>query len=196
MIPIALFHSVLCVCKGTEDAAEILRAAGHDVKIVDQYDGRTFDDYKEASAYAQNIGYPTLMEKAASAVKTLAGGFIATGFSNGDGMAEYVAMCRRTRGVLMFSGALPLIMMGVSDWPRRVPTQIHYTVDDPFRQQDRIDAVAAPVRVAGASIEIFDYPGNGHLFTNPSLPEEYDVKSTEILWRRALAFCAAPPTVM
>ena len=45
---IALFHSVLGVRAGIEDAVQRLTAAGHDVVVVDQYAGRTFDDYDEA----------------------------------------------------------------------------------------------------------------------------------------------------
>ena len=40
--------------------------------------------------------------------------------------------------------------------------------------------------VAGA--EVFDYPGRGHLFTDPSLPDEYDAAAAELLWERVLAF--------
>jgi len=127
--------------------------------VVDQYDGRVFDDYQEANEFAQSIGYPTLM-----------------------GLAE--------RAVL--SGALDLAMIGANAWPAGVPAQIHYTLADPFRNQAWIDTIAALVRSAGASIEVFDYPGAGHLFTDPSLPTEYDASAAELLWSRVMPFCAAP----
>lgn len=62
--------------------------------VVDQYGGRVFDDYEEADEFAQAIGYPTLMGLAAEAVAALSDGFIAAGFSNGGGMAEFVATKR------------------------------------------------------------------------------------------------------
>src|SRR5918997_1104856 len=43
MSHVALFHSVLGARPGMIEAAERLRAAGHEVKVVDQYDGRVFD---------------------------------------------------------------------------------------------------------------------------------------------------------
>jgi len=52
MTRIALFHSVLGLRPGVEAAAEVLRAAGHQVRVVDQYDGRVFSDYSEADAFA------------------------------------------------------------------------------------------------------------------------------------------------
>ncbi|MBN9608853.1 MAG: dienelactone hydrolase [Actinobacteria bacterium 69-20] len=188
MTSIALFHSVLGVRRGVLDAAERLRVAGHDVRVVDQYDGRVFDDYREASAFAESIGYPALMRRAAEGVQDLPDGFVVAGFSNGGGMAEYVATQRAVSGVLMLSGALALAMIGAERWPAGVPGQIHYTVDDPFRNQPGIDAVLANAREAGADVETFDYPGRGHLFTDASLPDEFDAEATELLWQRVLAF--------
>lgn len=91
MTQIALFHSVLGARPGIQDAVEHLRGTGHDVLVVDQYAGRVFDDYGEADAFAQSIGYPELMRRAAAAVEALPDGFVAAGFSHGGGMAEYVA---------------------------------------------------------------------------------------------------------
>lgn len=45
---------------------------------------------------------------------------------------------------------------------------------------------------AGASAQVFDYPGSGHLFTDPSIPGEYDEQAAALLWHRALAFCRSP----
>ena len=190
MTSIALFHSVLGVRHGVLDAADRLRSAGHEVRVVDQYEGRVFDDYPEASAFAGSIGYPALMERAAEAVADLPDGFVVAGFSNGGGMAEYVATQRSVSGVLMLSGALALDMIGVQRWPAGVPGQIHYTVGDPFRNQDGINAVLTAAREAAVDMDMFDYPGDGHLFTDASLPEEFEAAATEILWERVLAFSA------
>lgn len=61
----------------------------------------------------------------------------------------------------MISGILPLEMLGADAWPAGVAAQIHYTEDDPHRRQDRVDAVAASVRAAGAPLHVFDYPAPG-----------------------------------
>ncbi|TFV64360.1 hypothetical protein E4P41_02110 [Geodermatophilus sp. DF01-2] len=44
----------------------------------------------------------------------------------------------------------------------------------------------------GTPIEVFDHPGSGHLFTDPSLPAEDDARAAEQLWQRALASCRSP----
>lgn len=192
MTEIALFHSVLGVRPGITDAATRLRADGHQVLIVDQYDGRVFNDYDEAGRFVEQVGFPELMHRAVQAVHDMPDGFLAAGFSNGAGMAEYVATQRPCSGVLMLSGALPVSMLGTETWPDAVPAQIHYSEHDPFRSQEWIDAVVRDGRAAGAPIEVFDYPGSGHLFTDPSLPSEYDEQAAALLWQRALAFCRAP----
>ncbi len=43
MTTVVLFHSVLGVRRGELDAADRLRAGGHDVLVPDLYDGRVFD---------------------------------------------------------------------------------------------------------------------------------------------------------
>ena len=189
MTQIALFHSVLGVRPGVLEAADRLRAAGHDVRVVDQYDGRVFDDYEEAGAYAESVGYPALMQQAADAVADLPDGFVVMGFSNGGGMAEFVATQRAVSGVVMLSGTLPLAMLGAEAWPAGVPAQIHYSTDDPMRFPEWLDDVVASIRAAGVELDLHDdYPNAGHLFTDPTLPDEYDAESAELLWKRVLSF--------
>ena len=165
-----------------------MRGAGHQVLVVDQYDGEVFDDYDAAGAYAASIGYPELMRRAVAAVEHLPDGFVTVGFSNGGAMAEHVATQRQVAGVVMLSGALPLQMIGVDAWPAGVPAQIHYTLEDPFRQAGATESVAASVAAAGAAVEVFDYPGAGHLFTDASLPGEHQPDEAVLLWQRVLAF--------
>lgn len=188
MADIALFHSVLGVRPGIHDAAQRLRAAGHRVLVVDQYDGRVFDDYAEAGAFSEALGYPELVRRGLAAVEPLPDGFVAAGFSNGAAMAECVATQRVCSGALLFSGALPLEMLGAASWPSGTPVQIHYALQDPFRRQEWVDGLAAEVSASGSRVEVFDYAGSGHLFTDASLPDEYDETASAVLWARAEAF--------
>ncbi len=189
MSEIAIFPSALGVRAGVLDAATRLRAAGHQARIVDVYDGRTFDDYAAGSAFAEDLGFPELMRRATAGAEGLADDAIVLGFSNGAAMATHVAVSRPVGGAVLVSGALPLAALGAARWPRGVPAQIHQATDDPFRRQDAIDALAQDIRAADASVEVFDYPGAAHLFTDPSLPAEFDPDNAEVLWRRVLAFC-------
>ncbi len=189
MTNVALFHSAMGMRPGMHEAADRLRGRGHPVVVVDQYDGKIFDDYGEADAFVQQVGFPALMQRAVDGVRELPDGFVCVGFSNGGGMAEYVATQRPVAGVVMCSGALPLPMIGIESWPDGVDAQIHYTVGDPRRREGWAEAVAASVVAAGAKVDLYEYPGSGHLFTDASLPDEYDADASELLWQRVYAFC-------
>jgi dienelactone hydrolase len=185
---VALFHSVLGVRAGVEEAAARLRAVGHEVRVVDQYDGRSFDDYADAAAHVEELGFPALMQASLDATADLPEGFVVAGFSNGAGMAEHVALHRPVGAAVLFSGALPLPFLGADAWPGEVPVQLHYGVSDPKRNQDWVDELLQAVRASGASAEFHEYATAGHLFTDASLPDEFDAEATETLWRHVQDF--------
>jgi dienelactone hydrolase len=191
MASIALFHSVLGIRAGVTQAADRLRAAGHEVLVVDQYDGKSFASYAEGDRFVEELGgYPELMDRAVRGVESLPDGFVAFGFSNGGGAAEFVATQRAVAGSIMVSGSLPLHFLGQSRWPTGVPAQIHYTLDDPKRHEGWADELAASIVEVGAKVDVFAYPGSGHLFTDPTLPDEYDPALTEQMWAHIDAFLA------
>ena len=191
MTTIVLFHSVLGLRQGELDAAARLRAAGHEVVLPDQFDGRVFDAYEPAMQWTRSLGEDHLHDRALATVSELHDGFVVAGFSQGSGTATFVATRRRVSGVLQFSGLNPLEWFGDdAAWPAGVDSQSHQTVDDPFRDPVEEQAVA-DVAAAGGTLELFDYPGAGHLFTDPTLPDEYDAEATELLWTRVLPFVAA-----
>jgi dienelactone hydrolase len=122
-------------------------------------------------------------------VADLPDGFVVGGFSQGSSVAFYVATHRRVSGVLQFSGVNILGWVGPDAvWPEGVDSQSHQTLGDPFREEEIIDEAVRDVAAAGGTLELFDYPGDGHLFTDPTLPKEYDAEATELLWSRVLPF--------
>ena len=193
MTTVVLFHSVLGVRQGVLDAADRLRGEGHEVLIPDLFDGRTFDEYDPALEFAlKETGFPTLLGRAVDASADVPDGFVVAGFSLGCAMAGFVATQRQVSGVLMIAGAIPVTGFGDGvTWPAGVPAQTHATLDDPWREQEEIDEAVRDVEAGGGTIEVFDYPGSGHLFTDPTLPDEYDTATTELFWSRALPFVAA-----
>jgi dienelactone hydrolase len=191
MTTIVIYHSVLGIRQGELDAAARLSAAGHEVVLPDLYDGRVFDDYDTAIVWSRQLGDGHLEERALTAAAEVSDGFVVAGFSQGSGNAVHVATRRRVAGVLQFSGLNPLEWFGDDAvWPAGVDAQSHQKVDDPFR--DPVEEKAtADVEAAGGTLELFDYPGSGHLFTDPTLPDEFDAEATELMWSRVLPFVAA-----
>ena len=190
MTTVVLYPSVLGVRQGVLDAAARMRDDGHQVLVVDLYEGRVFEDYAPAMAFGeQELGHLLLMQRALDAVTGIPDGFVAAGFSLGCAMAAYVATQRAVGGVLMIAGAIPVSAFEAGyRWPTGVPAQTHSMLDDPWREQEMLDQAVVEIAAADAAIQVFDYPGSGHLFTDPSLPTEYDASATALLWSRVLPF--------
>jgi dienelactone hydrolase len=194
MTTVVLVHSVLGVRRGELDAAERLRAEGHEVLVPDLFDGRVFDDYAAARTFSDELGVEELFRRALAAVAEVPDGFLVGGFSQGSTVAVGVALSRVVSGVLQLSGLNVLEWFGPdAAWPPGVDTQSHQTVEDPFRDDITAQAVR-DVEASGARLELFDYPGHGHLFTDHTLPAEYDPDATALLWTRVLPFVAARGT--
>ncbi len=65
---------------------------------------------------------------------------------------------------------------------------MHYAAEDPWVEaEEEVSPLGDAVRGGGAAFEEYTYPGSGHLFADPDLPE-YDRASSEAMWRRVLAF--------
>ncbi len=189
MTQIVLFHSVLGLRPGMHDAADRLRADGHEVLVPDLLDGRTFDEYEPAMANWQASG-DDLHRRTLEAVADLPDGFVVGGFSAGGGQAVLAATRRPVRGVLLFSGVfLPSWLGDGVRWPQGVPAQVHVMADDPFDDgPEAAEGQRQEVEQAGGQVEFFSYPGSGHLFADPSLTREYDAEATELMWSRVLPF--------
>ncbi|HEX7242058.1 MAG TPA: dienelactone hydrolase family protein [Longimicrobiaceae bacterium] len=187
---VVVFHSVLGLRPGVLRWAERLREAGHTVHTPDLYDGEHFDLMEDGFAKMEAIGgIPALVERTQAAVAHLPAELVYAGFSNGAASAELLAAVRPgARGAVLMHGALPLEeAFGVEAWPSGVPVQLHEAVDDPFREQAATDAFTAAVRASGAPLEVYDYPGSGHLFADPDLPD-YHHESAERMLERVLDF--------
>ena len=59
-----------------------------------------------------------------------------------------------------------------------LPVQLHVADPDPFEPHDWLNAWYLRMGRAGADVEVFRYPGAGHLYTDPRLPD-YDEEAAE-----------------
>jgi dienelactone hydrolase len=191
MAEIVLFHSALGLRPGVASAADRLREAGHSVHVPDFYDGEVFEDLDDGLRKRDELGVAEILRRAREAVARLPAGLVFVGFSLGNDPAEFLAAERPgARGALLMHGAVPIEAFsefGVERWPEGVPVQVHYAAEDPWVEAEEVAALGDAVRGAGASFEEHSYPGSGHLFADPGLPE-YDRASSEAMWRRALTF--------
>jgi len=192
MAEVVLFHCALGLRPGVTAAADRLRAAGHTVHAPDYYDGEVFDDLDDGLRKRDALGNAEIVRKAREAVSGLPAGLVYAGFSLGAVPAELLAASRPgALGAVLMHGAVPVegfSEFGIDRWPEGVPVQVHYAAGDPWVEaEEEVAPLGDAVRGAGAAFEEHAYPGSGHLFADPDLPE-YDRASSEEMWRRVLAF--------
>ncbi len=189
MADVLLFHHIQGLTDGVIAFADDLRAAGHTVHTPDLFDGRTFATIQEGAAYAQGEGAPDFDARADEIASGLPEGLVYAGFSFGVPLAQRLAQTRSgAKGALLFESCLPIRgEWAFGPWPDGVPVQIHGKDDDEFfAHEGDIDAARQIVEQV-PDAELFTYPGNEHLFADPSLPS-YDAEAAALLEKRVLEF--------
>ncbi|CAM5344754.1 dienelactone hydrolase family protein [Streptomyces tanashiensis] len=164
MAEVLLFHHALGLTGGVHAFADGLRRAGHTVHVPDLYEGRTFADVEAGVAYAQEVGFGTIVARGERAAEGLPEAIVYAGFSLGVVPAQKLAQTRPGAvGALLLSACVPVAEFGAA-WPEGVPVQVHGMDADPFFAGEG-DLAAARELVAGAADrELFLYPGTAHLF--------------------------------
>lgn len=189
MAQIVLFHSAYGLRPAVHQAAERLRAAGHQVHTPDLYDGRTFDDIEEGMAYKEELGSEELLRRAVTAVAPLLAGdtrLVYAGLSLGGSLAQNLALAdEKALGLLLLHGTSDIREGATTD----IPVQLHVAEPDPFEPEDWLNAWYLNLTRAGADVEIHRYRGAGHIYTDPDLPD-YDAEAAERTWAVALDFVA------
>jgi dienelactone hydrolase len=70
-----------------------------------------------------------------------------------------------------------------------MPGQLHKKDLDPLMDEGGPEELRKAADAVGAPVEIFSYPGTGHLFADPDGPD-YDEASASLMLERELAFLA------
>jgi dienelactone hydrolase len=188
MADIVLFHSAYGLRPAVREAADRLRAAGHQVAAPDLYDGRTTDTVEEGMEIKNEIGQEELLRRAVTAGAKLGTERpVYAGFSLGAALAQTLALSdERCRGLLLLHGTSDIAESAAVD---ALPVQLHVADPDAFEPGDWLNTWYLGMQRAGADLEVYRYPGAGHLYTDPGLPD-YDAEAAERTWELALAFLA------
>ncbi|MCG7211088.1 dienelactone hydrolase family protein [Streptomyces arenae] len=183
---IMLFHSTYGLRPAVRDAADRLRAAGHEVWTPDLFEGRTFDTVEEGREFNESIGKEELLKRAVLAAAPYSErGLVYAGFSLGAAVAQTLALGdERARGLLLLHGTSDIAANATVDG---LPVQLHVAEPDAFEPDDWLSAWYLQMGRVGADVEIHRYVGAGHLYTDPGLPD-YDEEAAEATWRVALGF--------
>lgn len=183
---IVLFHSAYGLRPAVHAAAERLRAAGHEVHVPDLYEGRTCESVEDGRAIKDEIGNDELLLRAVRAAAPLSHrGLVYAGFSLGGSIAQTLALGdAKARGLFLLHGTSDIAEDAATDG---LPVQLHVADPDPFEPHDWLSAWYLRMSRAGADVEVYRYPGAGHLYTDPELPD-YDAEAAENTRKVALAF--------
>ncbi|GHA84237.1 dienelactone hydrolase family protein [Streptomyces chryseus] len=185
---IMLFHSVYGLRPAVHAAAERLRAAGHQVHVPDLFEGQTAETVEEGMAIKDGIGRDELLRRAVlAAAPHSENGLVYAGFSFGGSVAQNLALGdEKARGLLLLHGTSDIADDAAV---QELPVQLHVAEPDPFESDDWLNAWYLRMRRIGADVEIYRYPGAGHLYTDPDLPD-YDADAAAQTWKVAAGFLA------
>lgn len=187
MADIVLFHSILGLRALERNAAARLSAEGHRVLTPDLFGGETAGSMEAGFALRDTIGWPSIIERARHSVADLPPSAVLGGFSFGAAIAAGLWAARpESAGILL--------LHGVADVPENAspatPMAVHLADPDPLEPRVEVEGWLAALNARGFSPEVHFYPGPGHLFTDPTLPD-FGETETGLLWNRVGAFLKA-----
>jgi dienelactone hydrolase len=184
-VTVILFHSV-CGLRPVElAAAEMIRAAGHNVSTPDLYDGVTADTIEQGFELKDDIGWDRICERAKTALVELPASTVLGGFSMSAGVVASVWPGRpKTRGVLLLHA--PAEIPGAMHWDG-LRVQLHVAEHDRFAPADEWTTWQAEAERVGIAAEVFVYPGAGHFYTDQSLAD-HQASAARQTWDRVLRF--------
>ena len=188
MAEVVLFHHAQGLTRGVREFADDLRSAGHTVHTPDSFDERTFEALDEGVAYAREVGFATVLERAVEAAQELPSEAVYIGISLGVMPAQQLAQTRPgARGAVFLEACAPASEFG--EWPKGLPVQVHGMDADPFfAEEGDVDAARSLVNEAEDG-ELFLYPGDRHLFTDTSLTSG-DADAAALVRQRVKDFLA------
>ena len=187
---VLLFHHAQGQTSGFLAFADELRRAGHTVHMPDLYDGRTFSSLDEGVAYAESIGFETIIERGVAAAALFPAELVYIGFSLGVLPAQKLAQTRPgARGAVLIHSCVPIEMFSPS-WPDEVPVRMHAMEDDPLFVDDGDFDAARDLLASADDATLSLYVGDQHLFADNSLPS-YDETAASSLMQDVLEFLAS-----
>ncbi|MEU5653999.1 dienelactone hydrolase family protein [Streptomyces sp. NPDC047737] len=188
LMNIMLFHSTFGLRPAVHAAADRLRAAGHEVRVPDLFEGHTFDTVEEGMAFKDQVGKDELLRRAVLAAAPYSDqGLVYAGFSFGASVAQTLALGdAKARGLLLLHGTSDIAENATVD---ELPVQLHVADPDPFESHDWLNSWYLQMQRTGADVEVYRYPGAGHLYTDADLPD-FDQDAADLTWKVSLGFLA------
>lgn len=186
MVQLAVFPHAMGVTAGMRAFVNALADDGHEVQLVDLYDGIVCDDLDAGIEHANEIGFSTVIDRGVAAIEPDATGVVVIGFSLGVLPAQKLAQTHPgVIGAVLCDAAVPADAFG--GWRDGVRAAIHLCADDPLVAEDLAAAAELATR---DEIELTIHPGAGHVAIDASGPA-YDPDLARHLRAEIRAFVEA-----
>jgi dienelactone hydrolase len=166
-------------------AADRLRVAGYRVVSPDLFAGavatghRAAPVMKDGFALMEQTGWDTITARALDAVRDLPPDTVLCGFSMGVGVVGTLWPGRLDAAGAILLHATTQVPEGIHPG---TPVQAHVADQDPFAPPEALAAFRDSAVHARADVSLHTYPGAGHFYTDPSLPD-HDPVAADRTWQ-------------
>lgn len=184
MAHIVLFHSALGLRTVEREAAARLEDWGHRVTLPDVYAGRAANATDQGLALMDETGWTAICGRARSALADVPDTAVLFGMSMGAGVIGEIWPERLAARAIILLHGLATIPAHVKS---ATPVAVHVADPDPFIPQGEVERWQARAAAAGMPATIAVYPGAGHFFTDPALPD-FSPAATEATWAGVASF--------
>ncbi len=167
MVNVVLTHSALGLDSNLESWAEWLRGEGHEVIAPDLFGGETFDNFDAGVQRSESLEMAKAVQAIQGIARELDPPVVLMGFALGAGVSEIAALTEKgIAGLVLVGAAASPEWFGNPPWPEGLRAQVHYAAEDSSVEPSEVAALAASA--PPGAIEVFEYPGAGHLFAFPN----------------------------
>ncbi|MFI6169447.1 dienelactone hydrolase family protein [Nocardia sp. NPDC051052] len=184
VVMIVLFRSVYGLRKVERQAAQRLRAFGHEVHIPDLYAGQTAAILEAGFALKDRIGWDTVAGRAGQVLAELPGTAVLAGLSMGCGVIHDLLPSRPDTAAVLLLHALADLPTGARPG---LPVRGHIAAPDSLTPAEQLTTWQDAAHRKGAAATVHTYPGAGHFYTDDTLPD-YDHAASELTWHRVIEF--------
>jgi carboxymethylenebutenolidase len=184
---VLLLHEFFGLQDSFKDYAARLSQAGFTVLAPDLYDGAVATTVEGAIELRDRLEVDGTIRRLWAAADFLTDNWHprlgVIGFSLGAEYADGVARTRPVEATVFYYGFGGDDATGFSS-----PLLVHLAGDDEWVTEDEARAAVAVLEDGGVDVEAHIYPGTGHWFANPAVPEAFDPAAADLAFARTVDF--------
>ncbi len=184
---VLLLHESFGLMQPFKDFAEALNAEGFTALAPDLYDGVVVSTVEEAYAMAKSLDADEVRMRLLAAARFMTEGWHprlgVIGFSFGAELAGALAHERPMDASVFYYGLSDIDPDRMSG-----PLLGHFAEQDDRLLLEGAERSFRALKERGVDAELYVYPGTGHWFANPAVPDAYAPEAAALAWERTVDF--------